>query len=114
MAGYFADKNGVYHGFLKEYGTCTIINYPGATETFPDGLNNRGIMQGQIYDTAGAAEGFLATPGGRFAIVNYPGAENTALVGINDRGDVCGGYWEAIFGLNRAFVAFRSREADEH
>lgn len=108
IAGYFADASGVYHGFLKEYGTYTVINFPGAQETFLDGINNRGIIQGQIYDSAWTAEGFLATPGGRFAIVNYPGPEMTAIVGINDRGDLCGGYWET-FGFGHAFIALRSK-----
>lgn len=107
IAGYFADASGAYHGFLKEYGTYTIIDVPEAPYTFLDGLNNSGIIQGQIYDAGGAAEGFVATRGGVFTIVNYPDVANTALVGINDRGDVCGSYWEA-FGVNTAFVALRS------
>jgi len=96
----------VYHGFLKEYGTYTIIDVPGASDTFPDGLNNSGIIQGQLNNTAGAAEGFVASSGGVFKIVNYPGAANTALVGINDRGDLSGSYWET-FGINTAFIALR-------
>ena len=107
VAGYFADASGVYHGFLKEYGTYTILDMPGAPFTFLDDLNNSGVVQGQIYDAANAAEGFVATSGGLFTNVNYPGAGNSALVGINDRGDVCGSYW-ATFGLNTAFVALRS------
>jgi hypothetical protein len=107
IAGYFADASGVYHGFLKEYGTYTTIDVPGAPYTFLDGLNNGGVIQGQIYDAANAAEGFVATSGGLFTIVNYPSAANTALVGINDRGDVSGSYWET-FGVNRAFIALRS------
>lgn len=107
VAGYFADASGVYHGFIKEYGTYTTIDVPGATNTFLDGLNNRGVVQGQIYNAAGAAEGFVATSGGIFTIVNYPGPKMTALVGINERGDVCGGFWET-FGANQAFVALRS------
>lgn len=113
VVGYFADTNGVYHGFLREYGTYTIINFPGATNTFPDGLNNKGVMQGQILDTAGAAEGFLATPGGHFAVLNYPGPMMTAIVGINDRGDVCGSYWQ-VFGAGAAFVAGWFDDADGH
>jgi hypothetical protein len=106
VAGYFADASGAYHGFLKEYGTYTTIDVPGAPFTFLDGLNSSGIIQGQIYDAAGAAEGFVATSGGVFTIVNYPGAANTALVGINDRGDLSGSYWET-FGVNTAFIALR-------
>jgi hypothetical protein len=107
IAGYFADASGVYHGFLKEYGTYTIIDAPGAPYTFIDGINNNGAIQGQIYDAAFYAEGFVATSGGLFTIVNYPSAANAALVGINDRGDVSGSYWET-FGLNTAFIALRS------
>ncbi len=106
IAGYFADSSGAYHGFLKEYGTYTIIDVPDAPYTFLDGINSSGIIQGQIYNAAGAAEGFAATSGGLFRIVNYPGAANTALVGINDLGDVSGSYWEN-FGVNTAFVAIR-------
>jgi len=74
--------------------------------TFLDGINNSGVIQGQIYDAGFVAEGFTATSGGLFNIVNYPGPLMTAIVGINDRGDLCGSYWQT-FGINTAFVAFR-------
>lgn len=105
VAGYYADTSGVYHGFLKEYGTFATINMPGALDTFPDGINNLGVLQGQIIDASGAAEGFLGTPGGQFATVNYPGSGATAIVGINDRGDLCGAYGTAGFATAAAFLA---------
>ncbi len=111
IAGYFADANGAYHGFLKEYGTYTTINFPGAVDTYPDGLNNSGVIQGQVFrNTNYFAEGFTATPGGVFSIVDYPGPQMTALVGINDRGDVCGAYTESsssTTSVTKAFVAFQ-------
>jgi hypothetical protein len=107
IAGYFADASGVYHGFIKEYGTYTTIDAPGAPYTFLDGINNSGVIQGQIYNAAFFAQGFTATSGGLFDIVNYPGPMMTAIVGINDHGDLCGSYWQT-FGINTAFVAFRS------
>jgi len=97
IAGYYADASGVYHGFLKQYGTYTTIDVPGAADTYPDGINNRGIIEGQIFDTAFAAEGFVEAAGGQFVIVNYPGSGATAIVGINDRGDLSGGYGGADF-----------------
>ncbi len=106
IAGYFADAAGAYHGFIKEYGTYTTIDAPGAAYTFLDGINSSGIIQGQISNAAFTAEGFAATSGGIFGIVNYPGPMMTAIVGINDRGDLCGAYWET-FGSNTAFVALR-------
>jgi probable HAF family extracellular repeat protein len=93
VAGYSLDQGlQAFHGFLKEYGTYTIINMPGAPDTYPDGINNEGVIQGQIFDATFMADGFLGTPGGRFTTVNYPGPKQTAIVGINDRGDLCGGY----------------------
>jgi hypothetical protein len=55
VAGYYADASGVYHGFLKQYGTYTTIDVPGAAGTFLDGINNRGIIEGQIFSAAFAA-----------------------------------------------------------
>lgn len=109
IAGYFS-VNGLYQSFLKEYGTYTIVNFPQAVETFFDGMNNSGIVQGQIYATdSSPAEGFIATSGGVFTTVNNPDGANTALVGINDQGDVCGSYWNVFTGgIFQAFVAFRS------
>jgi probable HAF family extracellular repeat protein len=97
IAGYYVDANGSYQGFIYEYGTYTIVNVPGAADTYPDGINDRGDIEGQIYNGAFVAEGFVATSGGIFRIVNYLGAGATAIVGINDRGDLCGGYGGAGF-----------------
>jgi probable HAF family extracellular repeat protein len=106
IAGYYVDSSGAYQGFIYEYGTYTIVNVPGAVDTYLDGINNSGTIQGQIFDAALVAEGFVETSGGRFAIVNYPGAGATAIVGINDRGDLCGGYGGADFAEPvAAFVA---------
>jgi uncharacterized membrane protein len=109
VVGYFADANGTYHGFLKEYGAYAIIDVPGATNSYPDGINNRGVIQGQIFDSQGFADGFTGTSGGVFTIVNYPGPEMTAIVGINDRGDLAGSYWPTFNGPFKAFVAFPSK-----
>jgi probable HAF family extracellular repeat protein len=106
VAGYFADANGMYHGFLKEYDTYTTIDVPGATETFPDGINNLGTIEGQWDNADYTAQGFLITSAGHFVNLDHPGPEMTAIVGINDRGDVCGGYWEGPNPTNvKAFIA---------
>jgi hypothetical protein len=104
IVGFFANAAGV-HGFVKEYGSYTTIDAPGAAYTLLNGINNGGVMQGQVYHSAFAVEGFVATSDGIFRIVNYPGARMTTIVGINDRGDLCGAHWET-FGINSAFIAF--------
>ena len=116
VAGWYADSSGIYHGYIKEYGTYTTIDFPGASYTFPDGLSNTGVLQGQILTAAPtyAAEGFTGTSGGVFAVVDYPGPFMTSLVGINDQGDVCGEYWEdANPNVGFAFVAFRTGPGPE-
>jgi hypothetical protein len=109
VAGYYADASGNYHGFIKEYGTTTRVNVPKAPDTYPDGMNNGGIIQGQIFNASFMAEGWVGTPGGVFTIVNYPGAKATAIVGINDRGDLCGAYGPAPAVAQKAFVAILQR-----
>jgi len=106
VAGYYADASGNYHGFIKEYGTYTRVNVPKAPDTYPDGINNGGIIQGQIFDASFMAEGWVGTPSGVFTIANYPGAAATAIVGINDLGDLCGGYGPAPAVAQKAFIAF--------
>jgi len=86
VAGYFADANGMYHGFLKEYGTYTTIDVPGATETFPDGIDKLGTIEGQWDNADYTAQGFLITSAGHFVNLDHPGPEMTAIVGINESG----------------------------
>jgi probable HAF family extracellular repeat protein len=108
IAGQFADSSGL-HGFLKEYGTYATINFPGAADTFLEGINNWGTIQGSIIDIPGAMDGFAASPAGVFTEVNYPGAAATSIMGINDRGDLCGGAGTINFATSQAFVALVKR-----
>jgi len=66
------------------------VTVRGGVDTYPDGINNRGTIQGQIFNAAFVAEGFVETSGGMSTIVNYPGAGATTIVGINNRGDLSG------------------------
>jgi hypothetical protein len=93
VAGYFADANGMYHGFIEQGGAYTTIDVSVATETYPDGINNKGTLQGQWDNADYTAQGFSVT-----------GAEMTAIVGINDREDICGGYWTVSSGRVSAFI----------
>jgi len=106
VAGYFADADGNYHGFIEKGGNYTIYNAPGATETYPDGINDWGVLQGQWDDANYNAHGFLATTTGYFQSVDYPGSAATAIVGINDKLANCGGYSQnSDFAPTMAFVA---------
>jgi probable HAF family extracellular repeat protein len=106
VAGYYADSDGNYHGFIELNGNYTIYNAPGATETYPDGINDWGVLQGQWDDANYNELGFLATTTGYFQSVDYPGSVATAIVGINDKLAICGGYSPSPdFTPTMAFVA---------
>ena len=107
VAGYYADADGNYHGFIEQGGNYAIYNAPGATETYPDGINDWGVLQGQWDDANYNAHGFLATTTGYFQNVDYPGSAATAIVGINDKLAICGAYSESpdFSGPGKAFVA---------
>ena len=106
VAGYYADADGNYHGFIEQRDNYTLYNAPGATETYPDGINDWGVLQGQWDDASYAYHGFVATTTGHFQSVDYPGSAATAVVGINDKFAICGGYSQnPDFSTAKAFVA---------
>jgi uncharacterized membrane protein len=70
--------------------TWTTIDYPGASETIVNGINNNGGAVG-FYLTSGTLHGFLLS-GGIFTTIDYPGAYLTNAEGINNEGDIVGTY----------------------
>ena len=105
--GSFRDSSGVYHGFLKQGETYTAIDVPGATDTFPLGINNSGTVVGQFANLSGMPEGFFRTSDGVFTVVDFPGALGTEIGNINDRGDICGYWVDPKTGVWTAFVGFK-------
>jgi len=106
VAGYYADTDGNFHGFIEQGGNYTIYNAPGATETYPDGINDWGVLQGQWDDANYNYHGFVATTTGYFLNVDYPSSAATAVVGINDKLAICGAYSQSPdFATAQAFVA---------
>ena len=69
----------------------STIDLPGAVETDPSGINDRGEIVGAIDDTQGATHGFFRDRKGRFTVIDVPGAAPfTSLFGINNRGEIVG------------------------
>ena len=68
------------------------IDPPGATATFPFGINDKGIIVGRYTDGAGTDHGFILKMPNSFVSFDYPGATSTSLNGINNQGLVCGRY----------------------
>ena len=83
LTGNWTDASGVRRGFSGD----TIVEFPGASETYADfvsGLNN---IVGSYVDTEGTYHAYLRGPSGSFATLGIPEIPNMEyfyLHGIND------------------------------
>jgi hypothetical protein len=77
IAGYYVDGNGASHGFVRAPdgfvqapdGKITTFDAPGASEgTYPESINNFGVIAGIFYDTNGVGHGFVRTAGGQITV----------------------------------------------
>jgi len=94
IVGQMLDDNGFGHGFLVKDGVLTMLDFPGASETFALGINDSGIVAG-YWDLLDADGNTLAVhaftwKNGAFTQFDFPGAQATAFFGINARGDRVG------------------------
>ena len=65
ITGYYADANGVGHGFLRTHdGSFTTFDAPGAAGTFPSNVASTGAITGNYLDANGTSHGFLRIPHG--------------------------------------------------
>jgi uncharacterized membrane protein len=96
VTGQWGDANGFSHGFLLHDGTLTILDVPGATDTYALGVNDSGLVVGYWdlldanFNTL-AIYGFSWKDGGFIDMqINFPGAAASGLFGVNARGDLSG------------------------
>jgi len=93
---YSAGKGGVGEtGFAYSGATFTLINYPGAFETFPAGIDASGRISGSYENNdtnpEGDSQGFLYS-GGTFSTVDYANAQDTEIEGMNASAGTLVGY----------------------
>ena len=115
ITGQMIDENGFVHGFLVIDGQVTILDVPGATDTFALGINDSGLVVGywDLLDQNGntlAIYGFTWQDGGFIDTkINFPGAAGSALFGVNARGDLSGVWVPDFFsGIEHGFVCPKS------
>jgi uncharacterized membrane protein len=107
VTGYFENSDGVAHGFLRTpSGTLTTFDVPGATNTLPTGINDRGEMVGEYLTNTGP-HGFLRQPDGSITTFDVSGtgvtpANQTMPNGINFSGQITGCY--VANGFTHGFV----------
>jgi uncharacterized membrane protein len=63
------------------------VDVPGAKQTYPNGINNDGVIVGGYQDSAGLYHGFILD-GNKFTAVNVPKGANTTVDGITPNGAI--------------------------
>ncbi len=101
IVGTYFDAEGKIHGFIRRFGHYETYDYPGATVTRVNGINDRGQMAGQ-WSAAGRSHGFILEDG-ETQPIEFPGAVSTRATCINNRGMVAGFYNNAD-GVFHGFV----------
>jgi YVTN family beta-propeller protein len=79
------------------------FNYPGAPQSAPNLINNRGEMVGSYYSTFGVDNRGFTLLNGQFTAIDFPGAVQTIPDGANDSGVVVG-YYVDSGGVEHGFL----------
>ena len=102
LTGNFTDASGIRRGFSGE----TVVEFPGASETYADFVSTIGNIVGSYVDAEGVYHAYLRGPGGSFATLDIPEIPNMEyffLHGINDA-LVAVGRAKGVDGVPRTFV----------
>jgi len=92
VVGYWQDGSGNIHGYYWDGANFTSLDYPGASATLAEGINNDGVISGEYLINGEAPHGFTYQ-NGAFTTYDYPGFDGqTDGQGINNHGDLVGFY----------------------
>jgi uncharacterized membrane protein len=94
IVGVWVDSAFTAHGFVYENGNFAHLDYPGALDTYPSGINSRGDIVGNWdTDQSTVGHGFWFSRG-QIVSIDDPDAvpDGTAANGINARGQIVGAY----------------------
>jgi uncharacterized membrane protein len=113
ITGQMIDENGFVHGFLVIDGVVTILDVPGASDSFALGINDSRLVVGYwdlLTDPLDPNSSYQANlaftwKDGAFidTQINFPGAvgalPGSALFGVNSRGDLSGVWLPDLNGI---------------
>ena len=106
IVGTWVDEAFTAHGFVYQSGNFAHLDYPGALDTFPSGINARGEIVGNWdTDQSTVGHGFLFYQG-QIVSIDAPGAvsDGTAANSVNARGQIVGAY-VGLDGNTHGFLA---------
>ena len=107
MVGYYSNADGMQHSFIKDGNNYTPIDYPGATATMAESINDSGKVVGYFrnnnwlwaFDKTSDL-GFLKD-GERFYSISNTNSDDTGanagtlIHGINNSDQMVGRYYDA-------------------
>jgi hypothetical protein len=108
-------QNADHKGYVKRRDQVSVpayqlVSYPGAPETFANGINDRGTVVGNYHARRGdvtSSRSFIRTRGAYSTVdLHRLCAARSEAWGVNDRGDVVGFYTDAA-GAVHGYVAGR-------
>ena len=102
LTGSMVDASGIRRGFSGD----TIVEYPGAPETYADFVSGLGNIVGSYVDAAGTYHAYLRGPSGSFATLDLPlegELDYFFLHGLND-GLIAVGRAKPVGGVPRTYV----------
>ena len=107
IVGYYIRYGDVTaHGFVLACdGTVATLDYPGAVDTYLNGINNHGMIVGAYDDAVGSptTHGMVSLRSTTFISFDYPGAVSTTINAVNDRDEVVGSYTDSS-NLTHGFI----------
>jgi hypothetical protein len=96
----------VFQGFIRDRdGNFSIFAVPGATDTSPQRMNDKGEVAGFWLNSANQGHGFVRDRDGRITSFEVPGAESTIPVSINAAGEIAG-YYDDSSNVRHGFIRF--------
>lgn len=95
-AGFWLDKIYIYHGFMRNAGAWTDVDYPGTTNNFLLGLNDNDVAAGYYEGTDNKDYPYIySQPGNQFTPLSIPGNDSAWAAGINDFNVIVGTYFDS-------------------
>jgi len=94
----------------SQSGKFTTFQAPGADTTpgsyngtYPNSINDLGVVTGVYWDVNGVSHGFLRTPDGKFTTFDIPDGTSINPIAINFEGAIVGYYTDSNYSF-RAFL----------
>jgi probable HAF family extracellular repeat protein len=92
-AGWWVDKTGNEHGFMRSAEAWIDVDYPGTIGNSLNGLNDNNVAAGAYRDGHGNSHPYIySQPGNQYIPLIIPGSDNAWATGINDFGVIVGTY----------------------